>query len=96
MWTEPPAKRRRVSWTAAKSYHLERQHCSKVLNGNTLVTGMRVTQDWLPRMQEGGCKFFAWLYYSDVYSRLSTDKILVMISGASSRVFESKETALPG
>ncbi|MGV3641627.1 MAG: hypothetical protein ACO1NZ_13965 [Adhaeribacter sp.] len=60
--------------------HLEKQHCHKVLNDNTQVKGMWadtadwVANNWLPRMQQAGCQYFAHVYSPDLYSRLSADK----------------------
>ncbi|MGV3503015.1 MAG: hypothetical protein ACO1O1_04870 [Adhaeribacter sp.] len=60
--------------------HLEQQHSHKVLNDNTQVKGMWadtadwVASDWLPRMAQAGCQFFAHVYSPDIYSRLSADK----------------------
>ena len=60
--------------------HLARQHGHKVLNDNTQVKGMWadaadwVANNWLPRMQQAGCQYFAHVYSPDLYSRLSADK----------------------
>lgn len=60
--------------------HLDRQHCHKLLNDNTQVKGMWaeaagwMANDWLPRLKEAGCQYFAHVYSPDLYSRLSADK----------------------
>jgi hypothetical protein len=60
--------------------YLEQQHSHKVLNDNTQVQGMWadtadwIASDWLPRMRQAGCQYFAHVYSPDIYSRLSADK----------------------
>ncbi|MDQ3392791.1 MAG: hypothetical protein M3512_01560 [Bacteroidota bacterium] len=55
---------------------------NKVLNDNTLVTGIWscasawVGNDWFPRMSAAGLEKFAWVYSKSVFSRLSTDESL--------------------
>lgn len=63
-------------------YHLQQQHCHKVLNDNSQVTSMWtdasewIARDWFPRLGAAGCSLFAWVYSPDVYSKLSVDKTL--------------------
>nr|WP_255710003.1 hypothetical protein [Pontibacter harenae] len=60
--------------------YLKEYQCHKVLNDNTNVEGIWsgaskwVGQDWMPRMQEAGLRYFAWVYSPSTLSRLSTEK----------------------
>ncbi|TGE27297.1 hypothetical protein [Hymenobacter metallicola] len=68
-----------VSGATKMLEYLEQQGCRKVLNDNTLVTSMWADaaewggKEWFPAMRAAGCEYFAWVYSSNVYSRLSTD-----------------------
>lgn len=50
-----------------------------MLNDNTRVTIMwsdtaeRGGKEWFPAMAAAGLQYFAWVYSSNIYSRLSTD-----------------------
>ena len=59
----------------------------KVLNDNTRVTSMWSEaaewcgNKWFPDMTAAGLEYFAWIYSSNVYSRLSTDLTLQFTVG---------------
>lgn len=80
--------------------YLKKYRCSKVLNDNTHVTSIWVDAsewvgvDWFPRMHAAGCKLFAWVYSPNVYSRLSTDKVLQYdLKSVIATTFQSKQNA---
>ncbi|WP_310392852.1 hypothetical protein [Hymenobacter sp.] len=66
---------------------LRLQHCHKVLNDNTRVTSMWSEasewggKEWFPAMAAAGLQYFAWVYSTNVYSRLSTDLTLQFTVG---------------
>lgn len=61
---------------------LKEERCRKVLNDNRRVQTIWADaaewggKVWFPLMAEGGCEYFAWIYSSNIYSRLSTDLTL--------------------
>lgn len=80
--------------------YLSMYKCSKVLNDNTNVTSIWsdasawVATDWFPRMAAAGCKFFAWVYSPNIYSKLSTDEVLKFgTRNVITITFQSKDTA---
>ncbi|MDX5346206.1 MAG: hypothetical protein LPJ89_10690 [Hymenobacteraceae bacterium] len=80
-------------------HYLKQERCCKVLNDNTNVTSIWldaskwVGEDWFPRMNDAGLKYFAWVYSPNVYSRLSTDESLKYGGKSVAITFESIETA---
>ncbi|GAC1380699.1 MAG: hypothetical protein NVS3B25_30330 [Hymenobacter sp.] len=66
---------------------LRLQRCRKVLNDNTRVTSMWSEaaewggKEWFPAMEEAGLQYFAWVYSTNLYSRLSTDLTLQFTVG---------------
>ncbi len=79
---------------------LSQYKCSKVLNDNTNVTSIWseasqwVALDWFPRMSRAGCKFFAWVYSPNLYSKLSTDETLKYGTGDVITItFNNRDTA---
>jgi hypothetical protein len=66
---------------------MQAQRCHKVLNDNTRVTSMWSEAaewggtEWFPAMTAGGLQYFAWVYSTNVYSRLSTDLTLQFTAG---------------
>ncbi|WP_046244913.1 hypothetical protein [Hymenobacter terrenus] len=77
---------------------LHRTH--KVLNDNTRVTSMWSEaaewggKEWFPAMAAAGLEYFAWVYSTNVYSRLSTDLTLQFTVGKSViATFDDIETA---
>jgi hypothetical protein len=66
---------------------LQLQRCHKVLNDNTRVTSMWSEAaewggtEWFPAMTAAGLQYFAWIYSTNVYSRLSTDLTLQFTVG---------------
>ena len=63
------------------------QRSRKVLNDNTHVTNMWseaaewAGSEWFPAMTAAGLEYFAWVYSTNVYSRLSTDLTLQFTFG---------------
>ena len=61
--------------------------CHKVLNDNTLVTSMWSEAaewggtEWFPAITAAGLEYFAWVYSTNIYSRLSTDLTLQFTLG---------------
>lgn len=57
-------------------------HCVKLLNDNTLVTGLWsdaaqwVALNWVPRMVHAGCRFIAHVYSPDIFAKLSVHKAI--------------------
>ena len=66
---------------------MQQQRCYKVLNDNTRVTSMWSEAaewggtEWFPAMTASGLQYFAWVYSTNVYSRLSTDLTLQFTVG---------------
>ena len=60
--------------------------CSKVLNDNTNVIGIWtpaakwVGENWLPRMEKAGLKYFAWVYSPSALSQVSTNTAITHTS----------------
>jgi hypothetical protein len=79
---------------------MQLQRCHKVLNDNTHVTSMWseaaewAGKVWFPAMAEAGLQHFAWVYSTNVYSRLSTD-LTLQFTGSTPVVstFDDIETA---
>ena len=74
--------------------------CRKLLNDNTLVTGMwSEAAEWagtdlFPALAAAGLEYFAWVYSPNVYSRLSTDLTLQFIPARPIvATFDDTETA---
>ena len=67
---------------------MKEHHCHKILNDNTLVTSMWSEAaewggtEWFPAMEASGLQYFAWVYSTNVYSRLSTDLTLQFKPGS--------------
>lgn len=81
-------------------HYMKQFRCQKILNDNTNVTSIWseaadwVATDWFPRMGAAGCKFFAWIYSPNIYSKLSTDEALKYGTGSVITItFKNKETA---
>ncbi|ALW86576.1 hypothetical protein AUC43_16700 [Hymenobacter sedentarius] len=61
---------------------LRRAQCAKVLNNNTNLSGLWAdaaiwgAEELLPKLYEAGCRYFAWVYSPETYSRLSTEIII--------------------
>jgi len=79
---------------------LRLQHSRKVLNDNTRVTNMWseaaewAGTQWFPMMAEAGLEYFAWVYSTNHYSRLSTDLTLQYTAGSPVvATFDDLETA---
>jgi hypothetical protein len=79
---------------------MQLQRCRKVLNDNTRVTSMWSEaaewggREWFPAMTAAGLEYFAWVYSTNVYSRLSTDLTLQYTAGSAViSTFEDLETA---
>lgn len=68
---------------------LREYKCDKVLNDNTKVTNMwSEAAEWggkefFPAIAEAGLQYFAWVYSTNLYSRLSTDLTLQFTTGKS-------------
>ena len=67
---------------------LTQQRCHKILNDNTRVTSMwSEAAEWggkegFPAMTAAGLQYFAWVYSTNLYSRLSTDLTLQFTEGS--------------
>ncbi|SNR82631.1 MULTISPECIES: hypothetical protein [Hymenobacter] len=78
---------------------LRNERCSKVLNDNTEVTSMWsdasewVGATWFPMMADAGLEYFAWVYSSNVYSRLSADLSMQHTTRPIVLSFDSQELA---
>jgi len=79
---------------------MQQQRCQKVLNDNTNVTSMWSEaaewggKEWFPAMTAAGLHYFAWVYSTNLYSRLSTDLTLQFTAGNSVvATFDELETA---
>ena len=61
---------------------MQEQRCYRILNDNTKVEGQWSAAAkwgadvWFPAMREAGLEWFAWVYSSSMFSRLSTDKMV--------------------
>ncbi len=66
---------------------MQTQRSHKVLNDNTRVTSMWseaaewTGKEWFAAMTAAGLEYFAWVYSSNLYSRLSTDLTLQFTAG---------------
>ena len=79
---------------------LRKEQCIKVLNDNTRLSGIWAdaaiwgAEELLPRLSEAGCRYFAWVYSSEVYSRLSAEIIIEHTrAGIVIRTFDDFATA---
>ena len=78
---------------------LKEYNCKKVLNDNSLVTGTWSeaaewgAEDWFPRMEQAGLKYFAWIYSPDYYSQMSMDKTLQLFKNTTIVTFPDKSSA---
>ena len=79
---------------------LKLERCSKVLNDNTHIKGIWAdaaqwgAQEFLPQLYEAGCRFFAWVYSADTYSKLSAELAVERTnSGIVIMTFQDVETA---
>lgn len=81
-WTGEQNKETVMDGCEKMLFYLDYYKCNKVLNDNTNVTSIWseasewVATDWFPRMSKAGCKYFAWVYSPNIYSKLSTDETL--------------------
>ena len=61
-------------------FFLINKNCNKVLNDNSLVTGPWqeaaewTVNNWFPRMEEAGLKYFAWIFSPNIFAELSAKK----------------------
>jgi hypothetical protein len=99
-WTGDQTKESVMDGCERILLHLRRQRCGKVLNDNTRVTSIWddaaewVAVDWFPRMHKAGCRYFAWVYSPNLYSKLSADKSLGYgVKGVIVTTLESIDTA---
>ena len=79
---------------------LQKEQCTKVLNNNTKLAGIWAdaaiwgAEELLPQLYKAGCRYFAWVYSPEVYSRLSAEIIIEhTTAGIMLRTFEDLKTA---
>lgn len=99
-WTGEQTKDSVVDGCEKILHYLNHYKSIKVLNDNTHVTSIWseasewVAADWFPRMNNAGCKFFAWVYSPNIYSKLSADETLKYgIRDVITITFQHKDTA---
>lgn len=78
---------------------LKAKRCKCVLNDNTLVSGTFhgaaewAAEDWFPRMNKAGLKYFAWVYSPSVFSQLSMDKTISSAKNETIKTFGNPQDA---
>ena len=99
-WTGDQTKESVQDGCEKMLHFLKLYKSAKVLNDNTHVTSIWseasdwVATDWFPRMSAAGCKFFAWVYSPNIYSKLSADEALKFgTRNIITITFQDKDTA---
>lgn len=61
---------------------MRKSECNKLLNNNTNLSGIWAdaaiwgAEEILPQLYQAGCRYMAWVYSPETYSRLSTKLVL--------------------